>query len=414
MTNRQSTERMPDPRRATEARERPVIDTFTSGMANLKWRNVVAGGLYYTGLLRIMQRISKEFEFQFSGKSSWPRCRRVPSPKFVILCYHRVGVGGVPLYSELPGEIFEAQMRYLKKHYRLLSIEEICRGLENPAGAESGIAITFDDGYRGVYEEAFPILNKYQIPTTVFLTVNAIETGQVAWYDRIFLALKVIPKEKLDLELDRTRHFSLSSPRERLGVAIEIISCLRRLPDWRRKECCAAIEMQVDLPQEELTNRMMNWQQVQTMRRAGIAFGSHTSSHPVVNQLTSPEMEKELTESKQFLEAKLDCPVLDFAFPFGQLHDCGLDKTSPVVARCGYRSASTTVPGVNTLDVTPFGLLRVQIGEERNLAMFAFRLNQLFLFADSSRPRVLPRTDLSFRQYAGCDQSQVAQGTRNA
>jgi peptidoglycan/xylan/chitin deacetylase (PgdA/CDA1 family) len=305
-------------------------------------------------------------------------------------------------------------MRYLKKHYRLLSIEEICRGLENPACAESGVAVTFDDGYRGVYEEAFPVLSKYQIPATVFLTVNAIDTGQVSWYDRIFLALKVIRKEKLDLELDRMRHFSLSTPRERLSVAIEIISCLRKLPDWRRKECCTAIEMQVELPQGELANRMMNWQQVQTMQRAGIAFGSHTISHPVVSQLTSVEMEKELTESKQFLEAKLDCPVLDFAFPFGQPHDCGLDKTSPVVARCGYRSASTTIPGVNTIDVNPFGLLRVQIGEERNLAMFAFRLSQLFLVANSSRPQVLPGTDLSSLQYAGREQSQIVQGTRNA
>jgi len=125
-------------------------------------------------------------------------------------------------------------------------------------------------------------------------------------------------------------------------------------------------------------------------------------------------MEKELTESKQFLEAKLACPILDFAFPFGQLHDCGVEKTSPIVARCGYRSASTTVPGVNTLDVNPFGLLRVQIGEERNLAMFVFRLSQLFLFADSGRPQVLYRPNLSAVQSAGCDQSPITQGTRNA
>lgn len=413
MANRQSTKGTSDSRRVKGAAERPATDTFPSGTADLEWRKVVAEGLYHTGLLRVMRRISENFELQFSARSSWPRWRRVSSPKFVILCYHRVGVGGVPLYSELPGEVFEAQMRYLKKHYRLLSLEEICRGLEDPACAESGVAVTFDDGYRGVYDEAFPILNKYQIPATVFLTVNAIETGQVAWYDRIFLALKLIPKEKLDLELDRMRHFSLSSARERLGVAIEIISCLRRLPDWRRKECCAALEMQVELPQEELANCMMNWQQVQTMQRAGIAFGSHTISHPVVNQLTSAEMEKELTESKQVLEAKLACPVLDFAFPFGQLHDCGIEMTSPVVARCGYRSASTTVPGVNTLDVNPFGLLRVQIGEERNLATFAFRLSQLFLLANSGRPQVLCRPAPSL-QHTGRDQSQFVQGSRNA
>jgi peptidoglycan/xylan/chitin deacetylase (PgdA/CDA1 family) len=396
------------------AAEKPATDTFRSGAPGLDWRNVLASGLYHTGLLRVMRGISQSFEVQFSRSSAWPRWRRLSSAKFVILCYHRVGEGGVPLYSELPRGIFEAQMRHVKKHYRLLSLEEICRGLEDPERAQSGVAVTFDDGYRGVYEEAFPILRKYQIPTTVFLTVNAIETGQVAWYDRIFLALSIIPKNQLDLELDGMRHFSLSSARERLEAAIEIISCLRKLPDWRRKECCAALEMQVELPQAELADRMMNWQQVRTMQRAGISFGSHTVSHPVVNQLTLAEMERELAESKQFLEAKLACPILDFAFPFGQLHDCGIERTSPIVVRCGYRSASTTVPGVNTLDVNPFGLLRVQIGEERNLAMFAFRLSQLFLLADSGRPHVLCRPEPSSSQHAGREQSQAVQGTRNA
>jgi hypothetical protein len=248
----------------------------------------------------------------------------------------------------------------------------------------------------------------------VFLTVNAIETGQAAWYDRIFLALNVMQRRELEIELDRVRYFTLSSPQQRLGVAIEIITCLRKLPNWRRKECCTALETLVELPQAKLASCMMNWQEAQTMRKAGIAFGSHTLSHPVVSQLTPEELETELAESKQILEEKLDAPILDFAFPFGHLADCGMERTLPVVARCGYRSASTAYPGVNTADINPLSLLRVQIGIEHDLAMFALRLNQLFLFADHSRPEILSRQGFLSLRSADSDRPHMVPGTRHA
>jgi hypothetical protein len=148
----------PETRRTEEAAEIAETGLISSGASNLEWRSLVAEGLYRTGLLRVMQGISEHFELYRSRKGAWLGLRRVSSPKFVILCYHRVGTGGVPLYSELPTEVFDAQMRYLQKHRRLLTLEEVCRGLEDPASVPSGVAITFDDGYRGVYTEAFNIM----------------------------------------------------------------------------------------------------------------------------------------------------------------------------------------------------------------------------------------------------------------
>ncbi len=389
-------------------------EVLPTGPRRFEWREGIAQGLYHSGLLRLMQSFSRSFQLQFVQGSSWPRWQRATTPKYVILCYHRVGTGGVPFYSELSTELFEAQMSYLKERFRLLSLEEVRRGLQDPAAVDFGVAVTFDDGYRSVYANAFPILQKYQIPATVFLTVDSIETGQVAWYDRIFLILQVLPPGRLELELDRSRRFELSSREARIVTALEIMSLLRTLPDWRRRECCADLEKRVRLPQEELANRMLNWHQVQTMQRAGISFGSHTMTHPVVSRLTPAEMEKEFAESKRVLEAKLDCPVLDFAFPFGKLEECGLEITSPLMSRCGYRSAVTTEPGVNNPNVNTFALYRSQIGGERNLAMFAFRLHQLFLFADSTSPPVNSKPGISPDRNSESGRSRILEGTRNA
>lgn len=355
------------------------------------WRESVATALYHGGIVRAMQGISRYLEADADSRSRWPRLRRASSPKYVILCYHRVGTGGVPLYSELPQSVFEAQMRFLWKRHRIVSLQEVVNGLENGDNAGPGVAVTFDDGYQGVFTEAFPVLRDYQIPATVFLTAESIETGRVAWYDRIFLILQVLPAGRLDLEFDGPRSFDLSSPQTRLQAATEIMHALRALPDSRRKERCADLERRVQLDESQLTGRMLNWGQVKIMQQAGISFGSHTMTHPVVGRLTTSEMEEELTASKRCLEAKLDCPVLDFAFPFGQFSDCGLDVSSGVLARCGYRSSVTTVPGVNTTVIDRFALRRVQLGEEHNLAMFAFRLSQLLLSAGRLGPAGDPK-----------------------
>jgi len=82
--------------------------------------------------------------------------------------------------------------------------------------------------------------------------------------------------------------------------------------------------------------------QIHTMQHAGIAFGSHTLTHPVVSQLAPAELERELADSKLLLEERLGVRVTDFAFPFGKASDCGSAALN-MLSRCGYRSAVTTV-----------------------------------------------------------------------
>lgn len=349
-------------------------------------REFVAAGLYLSGSLRVLQSISRDYEVSNIPGRRFPRVGRVTGSKYVILCYHRVASGGFPFISSVTPQAFEAQMRFLRERYRIVSLEDLCLELKKPAASGQAVAVTFDDGYRDLYNSAFAILKRYRIPATIFLIANSMETGQVAWYDRIFLATHVYPGKTLALELDKPREFELTSPRSRQLAATHIVATLRRLPDERRRECCAALERIVELPAEELAERMLTWDQVREMQQEGIAFGSHTVTHPVVSRLEATAAEEELRESKQILELRLGKPVKDFAYPFGQPADCGSD-VEDLLRHCGYRSAVTTSRGINSPSSDPYRLLRVQIGEERSLAMFAFRLNQLFLSSAEHDPR---------------------------
>lgn len=341
-------------------------------------REIIAAGLHRTGGLRVLERVARSYEFRLESNSRRPHWSRATSAKFAILCYHRIGTGGIPYYSELPTAEFEKQMRFLRRHYRILSLQQLVREISDPKSKAQGVAVTFDDGYRGLYTEALPILTKYQIPATVYLIGAAMETGQPAWYDKIFLAMQVFPKEFFEIQLDTPRRLSLPSRQARISAAIEIVTHLRTVPDAERRARCIEIEHQVALPADALAERMLNWTQVKEMQKAGISFGAHTMTHPVLSRLPLPEAERELRDSKQLIENRLQTPALDFAYPFGHAWDCSAD-VEHLAARVGFRSAVTTTWGVNRTGANPFALRRPQIGQDGSLSMFAFQMNQLFL-----------------------------------
>jgi peptidoglycan/xylan/chitin deacetylase (PgdA/CDA1 family) len=292
-----------------------------------------------------------------------------------VLCYHRIGEGGVPIYSNLPTKDFERQMAYLRKHCRVISMTQLACELSSGEG-QGGVAVTFDDGYAGTYTEAFPILKRYSIPAMVYTTVDAIENSFAAWYDRIFLALQLFPAGTRTFELDTPRTFTLGSTQSRLDAGFAVNRYLRTVPDAKRRLICDQIESEVYLPIESLNHCMLSWNQAREMMRSGIEFGSHTLSHRVTSRLPMPELEHELARSKAIMEDRLQTPVRHFAYPFGQPDDCGTAAT-PVLRKLGYETAGTTVWGVNTMADQAMELRRVQIGEERHFPMFALRLAQL-------------------------------------
>ncbi|HTY45850.1 MAG TPA: polysaccharide deacetylase family protein [Patescibacteria group bacterium] len=93
-----------------------------------------------------------------------------------ILIYHEVS-HKKSLLSVTP-ENFEQQMRYLKaKGYRVISLGELAESIkERKKPFARSIVITFDDGFKSAFTDAYPVLKKYGFPATVFLISNKIGT----------------------------------------------------------------------------------------------------------------------------------------------------------------------------------------------------------------------------------------------
>lgn len=97
----------------------------------------------------------------------------LPADRAVILMYHSVREEG-PLFNVTPAA-FARQMAYLKhKKYDVVSLRELVRRLRTREPLGRVVVITFDDGYRDNYTHAFPILQQYRFPATIFSVTDAI------------------------------------------------------------------------------------------------------------------------------------------------------------------------------------------------------------------------------------------------
>jgi peptidoglycan/xylan/chitin deacetylase (PgdA/CDA1 family) len=93
-------------------------------------------------------------------------------------------------------------MRYLSRHYNVVSLNDLYRHLESEDSRGMVVAVTFDDGYRDNYECAFPILERYRIPATIFLTTGVMDSGEPLWFEQLAEAVKKTNQEYIDLEID--------------------------------------------------------------------------------------------------------------------------------------------------------------------------------------------------------------------
>jgi len=97
----------------------------------------------------------------------------------VILLYHHVDADTPPSTSISPDN-FRAHLDYLRDNdFTVVGLPEMIEALQSQTPLpEKAVAITFDDGYISIYETAFPMLQEYDYPFTLFVSTGPIDANQ--------------------------------------------------------------------------------------------------------------------------------------------------------------------------------------------------------------------------------------------
>lgn len=99
----------------------------------------------------------------------------LPGPR--ILIYHQVGVD-LGREMEVSTEVFASHLDWLQAHGQIVHLETAVER-RGDVNADRLFVLTFDDGFRDVYQNAFPLLREREIPFTLYLTTGPIDTGGV-------------------------------------------------------------------------------------------------------------------------------------------------------------------------------------------------------------------------------------------
>ncbi len=321
---------------------------------------------------------------------------RKTSRSFKIFAYHRISDNSFdPLGMNLSAEIFESHLHHIRTHCTPISLETALDLMQEGKGyPENATVLTFDDGYRDNYTTAFPLLKRYAIPATIFLSAQSVDNGRPLWFDQIVNSFRATDRTVVDLrELDLPL-YRLSSYQHRSGAAMGLANRLKYTTPGERDE---AIRYLVDITgtawqENDDDSLMLTWPMVQEMGAGHISFGSHGLTHTILTTLSPQEARYELAGSRKLIYENTGAEPTCFAYPNGNEGDFN-ESMMALVKECGYRAACSLIAHGNSGD-SLFALNRYCV-TNRMLSSFLGGFSQSKLELELEKERI--KYFLSFR-----------------
>ncbi len=312
-----------------------------------------------------------------SGLNMWARKKNANS--ILFLTYHLV----LP-YSEkfkrfdyrnvVSTDNFDKQIRFLKKKYDVISLSEAHHLMQDKWQKGSYAVITFDDGFRNNYTDAYPVLKNNKVPATFYVCTNYIAQNKMLWTEVVTALLTFTKKDQIQLNLKKPEIFTLNSMKDVEKTSLKIRRYLKTSTISEKNRILKELQKQCDdvinpLEQDADRYRFMNWNEVREMADNNMEIGSHTENHILLNMADAETTFKELKNSKATLERELKRTCLHFSYPNGGAENYSQEHIWQL-RQLGYHSAATQIKGFNNKDTDVFQIRRINISRDMSLAVF--------------------------------------------
>jgi peptidoglycan/xylan/chitin deacetylase (PgdA/CDA1 family) len=343
-------------------------------------KSALAGSAYYSGLL--------DLYIQF-------RDRCPAQHRLFIVGYHavvekteRAIEAGMMPQQLISKALLEKEIDQIAAQFDFLSIDQAVDFLEGKCHLKrDSVVVTFDDGYRGIYDFAYPILKKKGIPAIFYVCTDYVGTPRLFDHDRLFYLVQRAMRASLPIEgLLLQRDVPIDSAnRIRHGAPLEVTRHLLEVCSKTEREgFMRLLQEKLDTGEADFPSdaAVVGWEGVKEMAQGGMTFGSHTASHCLLTQVDPKRVLEELRLSREALEAQLHRKVDHLAYPDGRVTPFIVEAARA----CGYRSACTTAQSVNRIGGNLYLLGREQFWENSTLgwsskcskAMVASQIKGLF------------------------------------
>ena len=275
-----------------------------------------------------------------SGISSAGR-RIFPKLGSIILYGHRVKDDAEGYLTGLCPLWFAEQIEYITRHYEVISLVDLAKCFEKcQIPPKNSVVLTFDDGFRDNFDHAFPILQKYKIPATIFLVTGCLSTGDLPWSQQLGYVFQQTAKRSFQHHVVDGEYYAMTTSAERERAYAAVKGRMRQM--GRAQRDSLLLEIRNELNVETPRDRMLTWDQACEMQSAGIDFGAHTFSHPLLANIDPREAKWEMERSMEDLRDRLGLSWPSFCFPSGSYSSALVD----MVKSLGFRSVFQSRPGL--------------------------------------------------------------------
>jgi peptidoglycan/xylan/chitin deacetylase (PgdA/CDA1 family) len=323
--------------------------------------------------------------------------------KAVILLYHRVAeLRSDPWELSVTPRHFADHLEILRQHGRPLRLRQLVRALRDGNVPDRSVVVTFDDGYADNFCQARPLLERYEVPATFFLTTGYLGHAREFWWDeleRLLLQPGTLPEvlririggiiyqwglgkaaryHEVTARHHRSWRVAQDPPTMRHRLFAALCELLRSAPDSERQEVLNRLRAWAGAtPVGRPTHRTLSLAEVSALARGGlIEIGAHSVTHSALSGLPTESQRGEVQGSKARLEELIDGPVTSFAYPFGGRPDYGAE-TVAIVREAGFTCACANVGETVGESSAPFELPRVQL-QDWDGETFAHCLSEYF------------------------------------
>ena len=261
------------------------------------------------------------------------------------------------LDSNTTPDAFAGHLDFLRERYQVIPLAV----LEDGPIPDRAVVITFDDGYRSVYEAAYPLLDARGMPATVYLVTTVVDKPILVWVNALNWLLHRHPGicAPIAHRLLRTPVASASAREHVLHAqahydAALIEAVLAEM--WQE----SGVEPTAFAMEAEL---YLTTAQIRELTLKGWSFGSHTARHPNLRCLDEPQRRVELETALGFISEVGGRPSL--SYPFGEFDP----DTRRLAVSLGHSSVMQ-VGGVNRpLQLT--AVARIPVTAKSRAAFFA-------------------------------------------
>ena len=270
-------------------------------------KQVIKKLAFHSGLLRISSRINRK--------------------ALTILFYHGFSHptenNGLKksIAKHLNIDDFEGHLKLITRYCTPISLDQ---ALVNKRLPVNPIVLTFDDGYKNNYTYAFPLLRKYKVPATIFVTTGFIDQTNFLWTDRLEYIIDNTDSQSSNFQWqDCEFTLELSTEKERRKTTEYIKNYLKALPEYKKllflDKLQQFLKIEYDWSKIPSLFKPLTWEEIREMKNSGlISIGAHTISHPILSRCTYEQQQRELMFSQQRIAEELNEQCTLFAYPNGQ------------------------------------------------------------------------------------------------